>query len=161
HLVLSGNLAVARYLRVIGAEHRLTGPPCAEFPFLDLRDGARWTLRPNNGAVPWWVLSSTRRVPGTALRDYAGLARLALRHPGKRIDEVLPCRGALWERMLRPVLVSVLNTAPEEGSAELAGAVMRESLARGGAASRPLVATPSLDAAFIEPALHYLQGAGA
>jgi hypothetical protein len=38
---------------------------------------------------------------------------------------------------------------------------MRESLARGGAASRPLVATPSLDAAFIEPALDYLRGAGA
>jgi squalene-associated FAD-dependent desaturase len=161
HLVLSGNLAVGRYLRAIGAERRLTGPPSAEFPFLDLRDGTRWTLRPNNGVVPWWVLSSTRRVPGTALRNYAALARLARRHPGKRIDEVLPCRGPLWERLLRPVLVSMLNTTPEEGSAELAGAVMRESLARGGAASRPLVATPSLDAAFIEPALDYLRGAGA
>jgi phytoene dehydrogenase-like protein len=115
HLVLSGNLAVGRYLRAISAEHRLTGPPYAEFPFLDLRDGTRWTLRPNNGVVPWWVLSSTRRVPGTALRDYAALARLARRHPGKRIDEVLPCRGPLWERLLRPVLVSMLNTRRRKG----------------------------------------------
>ena len=37
------------------------------------------------------------------------------RHPGRRIDEVLPCRGLLWEKFLRPVLVSALNTAPEEG----------------------------------------------
>ncbi|MBO1077109.1 hydroxysqualene dehydroxylase HpnE [Roseomonas marmotae] len=161
HLVLSGNSAVGRYLRRIGAEHRLAGPPSAEFPFLDLRDGTRWTLRPNNGVLPWWVLSSRRRVPGTVLRDYAALARLARRHPGKRIDEILPCRGTLWERLLQPVLISVLNTMPEEGSAELAGAVIRESLARGGAASRPLVAVPSLDAAFIEPALDYLRGAGA
>jgi len=142
HLVLSGNRAVGRYLRRIGAGHRLTAPPAAEFPFLDLRDGTRWTLRPNDGVLPWWVLSSTRRAPGAALRNYAALARLARRHPGKRIDEVLPCRGMLGERLSQPVLVSMLNTMPERGSVELAGALIRESLARGGDADHLLERDP-------------------
>jgi squalene-associated FAD-dependent desaturase len=161
HLVLSGNPAVARYLRAIGAEDRLAGPERAEFPFLDLRDGTRWTLRPNDGPIPWWVLLPGRRVPGTRPRDYLALARLLQRHPGRRIDDVIATSGPLWERLLRPMLVSILNTPPEEGSADLAGAVMRESLAKGGAASRPRVATPTLAAAFVDPALDHLRQAGA
>ena len=78
------------------------------------------------------------------------------RHPGRRIDEVLSCHGLLWEKFLRPVLVSALNTAPEEGSADLAGAVMRETFAKGGGQIRPRVAMPSLAAAFVEPALQRL-----
>lgn len=161
HLVLSGNAAVGRYLRAIGAEDRLTGPPRPEFHFRDLRDGSAWTIRPNEGPLPWWVLHPGRRVPGTQPRDYLALAALTRRHPGKRIDAVLACRGPLWERLLHPFLVAALNTAPEEGSADLAGAVVRETLARGGRASLPRIATPSLAAAFVDPALARLRRAGA
>ena len=161
HLVLSGNPAVGRYLKAIGAEDRLTGPPRAEFPFLDLGTGERWTLRPNDGPFPWWILASGRRVPRTRAGDYLALAALMRRHPGRRIDEVLACRGVLWEKLLRPLLVSILNTAPEEGSADLAGAVVRETLAKGGRATQPRIATPSLAAAFVDPALAKLQRAGA
>jgi len=161
HLVLSGNPAVTRYLRAIGAEDRLAGPDRAAFDFMDVRSGARWTIRPNDGPLPWWVLVPGRRVPGTSAGDYLALAALLRRHPGRRIDEVMTCRGPLWDRLLRPLLVSVLNTAPEEGSADLAGAVLRESLAKGGMASRPRIATPTLDAAFVEPALARLRSAGA
>ena len=141
HLVLSGNPAVGRYLKAIGAEDRLMGPLRAEFPFFDLGTGGRWTLRPNDGPVPWWILASGRRVPGTRAGDYLALATLMRRHPGRRIDEVLACRGVLWEKLLRPLLVSILNTAPEEASADLAGAVLRETLAKGGRATQPRIAT--------------------
>lgn len=161
HLVLSGNPAVARYLSAIGAADRLAGPDRAAFDFMDIPSGARWTIRPNNGPLPWWILSPGRRVPGTGPADYLALAALLRRHPGKRIDEVMACRGPLWDRLLRPLLVSVLNTPPEEGSADLAGAVLRESLAKGGLASRPRIASPTLDAAFVEPALAHLRAAGA
>src|SRR5580704_18831667 len=63
HLVLSGNRAVADYLAAIGASDRLAGPDHARFPFIDLRDGLRWTLAPNDGALPWWILRPGRRVP--------------------------------------------------------------------------------------------------
>jgi squalene-associated FAD-dependent desaturase len=160
HLVLSGNPAVGRYLRAIGAEERLAGPPQADFPFFDLRSGEGWTLRPNDGRLPWWVLARGRRVPGTRPQDYLALAKLMRRHPGRRIDQVLPCRGPLWDRLLRPMLVSILNTPPEEAAADLAGAVVRETLAKGGRATRPRIASPTLAAAFVEPALHHLRQAG-
>ncbi|MBC9178927.1 hydroxysqualene dehydroxylase HpnE [Pseudoroseomonas ludipueritiae] len=161
HLVLSGNPAVGRYLRAIGAEHRLAGPEQATYPFLDRRDGSRWALRPNDGPLPWWVFSGSRRVPGTGPGDYLALAALLRRHPGRRIGDVMACQGPLWDRLLRPLLVSILNTRPEDGDADLAGAVLRESLAKGGLASRPRIATPTLDAAFVAPALDYLRAAGA
>jgi protoporphyrinogen oxidase len=43
HLVLSGNQAVRRYLRAIGAEDRLAGSPHPEFGFFDVGTGHRWT----------------------------------------------------------------------------------------------------------------------
>lgn len=161
HLVLSGNAAVARYQRAIGAEGTLTGPGRAAFGFLDLPSGRRWTLRADEGVVPWWILDARRRVPGTRPGDYLALLALMRRHPGRRLDEVLRCDTVLWRQFLRPVLVSVLNTAPEEASADLAGAVVRETFARGGRSMHPLVATPTLAAAFVDPALDRLRRGGA
>lgn len=161
HLVLSGNAAVIRYMRAIGAEDRLTGPGRAEFPFFDVELGRLWTLRPSEGVVPWWILDAARRVPGTGFRDYLALLALLQRHPGRRLDEVVRCDGVLWQKFLRPLFVSALNTAPEEASADLAGAIVRETLAKGGRHMHPLVATPSLAAAFVDPALALLHRHGA
>src|SRR5262249_12279820 len=61
----------------------------------------------------------------------------------------------------RPILLAALNAEPPKASARLAGAVVRQSLARGGAACRPLIATDGLAAAFIDPALAYLRARGA
>ncbi|MGE3651469.1 MAG: hydroxysqualene dehydroxylase HpnE [Reyranellaceae bacterium] len=161
HLVLSGNRAVDRYLRDIGARDRLAGPSRAEFHFMDLQLGRRWTLRPDDGPLPWWIFDAARRVPGTHARDYLILLTLMRRHPGRRIDEVVRRDGVLWEKFLRPVLLSALNTAPEEASADLAGAIVRETLAKGGRYMEPLVASPNLAAAFIDPALERLRRDGA
>ena len=161
HLVLSGNPAVARYLAAIGAQDHLQRPFRRSVPLSSTsRRGRRWTLRPNDGPIPWWILAADRRVPDTAISDYLALATLMRRHRGQCIADVLPCRGVLWDKFLRPLLVSVLNTPPEEGSADLAGAVMRETFARGGRAIRPRIAAPSLDEAFIEPALRHLRRHG-
>jgi squalene-associated FAD-dependent desaturase len=160
HLVLSGNRAVQDYLRRIGAGGRLAGPDKADFTFFDIRDGARWRIRPSDGRIPWWIFRKDRRAPGTRAADYIVLAAFMSRHPGKRMDEVIACTGPLWEKMLQPVMLAVLNTDPAAGSMDLAGAVVRESLALGGMASRPRIAEPTLAAAFVEPALAYLAGKG-
>ena len=62
---------------------------------------------------------------------------------------------------MEPFLLAVLNTAPAEGSADLAAAVVRETLAKGGRHYRPRIAEPTLSAAFIEPALAFLAAKGA
>src|SRR5579862_1889006 len=43
HLLLSGNHAALGYLRDVGADDLLVGPKSAEFPFVDLANGRRWT----------------------------------------------------------------------------------------------------------------------
>jgi len=161
HLVLSGNHDVHAYLRAIGAENALAGPSRAEFDFADVRTGERWKIRPNESAIAWWLFRATRRVPRTKSRDYLTLLRLMLSAPGKRIADVIACEGALWERLLEPFLLAVLNTEPKFASAPLAGAVIRESLARGGRAYRPRIAHPTLAAAFVDPALATLKRKGA
>ena len=162
HLVLAGNVAVAHYLELIGAVRPLTGPDHAEFAFVDLADYQRWTVAINDGHVPWWMLSPRRRVPGTRAMDYLMLVRL-LRRGEQRIDQLIAPHGPLWRKLIDPMFRAVLNTAPEEASSALAGNVVRETLARGGRATRPLIATHSLSASFIDPALAWLaeRGSGA
>lgn len=161
HLVLTGNRAVMAYLKRLGTQDRLAGPDSADLAFMDLRDATRWRLRPNDGPLAWWVLAQNRRVPGTGPGDYLPLAALLARHPGKRIDQVLAPHGVLWERLLEPFFLAALNTEAVAGSADLAGAIVRETLAKGGQACRPRIAHPNLAAAFVEPALDYLNAKGA
>jgi squalene-associated FAD-dependent desaturase len=160
HLVLSGNRAVNRYLARIGASARLAGPREAEFAFADAASGAAWTIRPNARPLAWWVLSKARGVPGARPADYLAMLPLLRPPPGRRVDQVIACEGPVWEGLIRPFLLAALNTPPETGSAELAGRVIRETLARGGAAYRPRIAHPTLAAAFVEPAVAYLARRG-
>jgi hydroxysqualene dehydroxylase len=161
HLLLSGNRAALGYLRSIGAEHRLVGPSQAEFSFVDLASGKRWTLRFNDGRLPWWILDPGRRVPGTRVLDYASLTRLLWPPPGKTVGEVIACEGLLYQRLVEPLLVAALNIDAPHGAARLAAAVIRETLATGGRACRPLIAREGLGATLIEPALVLLRQRGA
>jgi hydroxysqualene dehydroxylase len=161
HLVLSGNRAVNDYLARIGAKDGLAGPPNAEFAFVDLQSNERWLLKPNEGALPFWVGRAGRRVPGTAASDYAQYAPLLWADKKARIGDMIKDRGPLWRRLMHPFLLAVLNTAPEDSSAALAGAVLRETLAKGGRYYRPRIAHPSLAAAFVDPALKFLEDKGA
>ena len=156
HLVFSGNRAVNVYLATIGASERLTGPDHAEFAFHDLRDGTRWTMRASDGRIPWWVFQTSRRTPGTSVADHLPLARLMTANAEATVGDIVPTSGTFWKRLAEPVLLAVLNTEAAKGSAKLAGQVVRESLAKGGLASRPMIATPTLDAAFVDPALAWL-----
>lgn len=156
HLLLSGNRAALGYLRRIGGLAAITEARKAEFPFADLKTGERWTLRPNSGRLPWWILDSRRRVPGTRAPDYLAPISVLRAPAAKTVGAVMPCSGPLYERLWRPVLLAALNTEPAEADARLAAQILRETLAAGGQACRPIVATGGLSAAFIDPALGYL-----
>jgi squalene-associated FAD-dependent desaturase len=160
HLLLSGNAAARDYGARIGAADALLGPEQCVFDFLDFSTGRRWKLRPNDSKLPWWVFFADRRVPGTGPLDYLDAGKLLFAKQGATIGETMRCEGLLWEKLWRPVMLSALNIEPSEASATLAGAVLRETLAAGGAACRPLVAKGGLGQAFIEPALRKLQSQG-
>ncbi len=160
HIVFSGNQAVNRYLARIGTSDRLRGPAHADFDFHDLGDDARWTLKVSDGRFPGWVFDAARRAPGTTIADHLALARLVLAGKQTAIGDIAPTAGAFWERVTEPMLLAVLNCPPAGGSAWLAGRFLMASFARGGAACRPMVAEPTLDAAFVDPALAWLAARG-
>ena len=159
HLLLSGNRATMAYLDQIGARHTLAGPATPLFPFMDLSTGERWTLRPNLGAIPWWLLIPGRRVPGMRLRDALPALRLHRAPAHATVAASLP-HGALYRRLLEPLAIAALNTPPETASARLLGAVMQETLAAGGAACIPRYPALGLSETFIDPAITWLTARG-
>jgi hydroxysqualene dehydroxylase len=160
HLLLSGNHAALSFTEAIGSRPGLRGPDEAQFPFIDIASGEQWTLRFGDSRFPWWVFDKDRRVPQTAVVDYLSLARLVWTSADKPIGKLMTCDGPIYDRLLEPLLLAALNITPREGSAKLAGAVIRESLALGGQACRPLLAREGLGSVFVEPAIVHLRERG-
>src|SRR4051812_18655331 len=161
HLLLSGNRHALAYARSIGTEAGLVGPKVAQFPFVDIMTGQRWQLDLGDGKLPLWVFDEARRVPDTRLLDYLALAPLVWAGTGKLVGDAIPCKGTLYQRLVQPLLLAALNVDPPEGSAGLAGAVVRETLLAGGQACRPMIARDGLSAVLVEPAIKLLQDKGA
>jgi len=161
HLLLSGNRHALAYAASIGTEAGLVGPKRAQFPFVDLTTGQRWQLDLGDSRLPLWVFDEGRRVPDTGLFDYLALMPLIWASPAKLVGKAIPCEGTLYDRLVQPLLLAALNVDPPEGSAGLAGAVVRETLLAGGQACRPLIARDGLSAVLVEPAIKLLQGKGA
>ena len=161
HLLLSGNRHALAYARSIGTEAGLVGPKRAQFPFVDLSTGQRWQLDLGEGRLPLWVLDEKRRVPDTGLLDYLALMPLIWAGTDRLVGNAIPCDGTLYQRLVQPLLLAALNVDPPEGSAGLAGAIVRETLLAGGAACRPLIARDGLSAVLVEPAIELLRAKGA
>jgi squalene-associated FAD-dependent desaturase len=161
HLLLSGNHHALAYARSIGTEAGLVGPKVAQFPFVDISSGQRWLLDLGASKLPLWVLDESRRVPDTGVLDYLKLAPLAWASTSRKVGDAIRCEGTLYRRLVQPLLLAALNVDPPEGSAGLAGAVVRETLLAGGQACRPLIARDGLSSVLIEPAVKLLQDKGA
>ncbi len=160
HLVLSGNRSTMAFVDTIGATAELVGPPTARFDFIDLAKGDRWRLDMGGGYLPLRLFQARNRVPRTIMADHFVLAKLMLAGPDQTVADIVPDDHPLYEPLIVPLAIAVLNAAPDEGAAALLGAVLRETFLRGGRACRPLTARRSLDATFVEPALKWLAGRG-
>lgn len=160
HLLLSGNLHARSYALSIGSEDGLVGPERAQFDFVDLKAGKRWQLDLGNGRIPTWVFDKSRRVPDTTVGDYLALAPLAWASNGALIGNTIKCEGKLYERLVQPLMLAALNVDPPEGSAGLAGAIVRETLLAGGQSCRPLIAREGLSTVLVDPAIKLIREKG-
>lgn len=160
HMLMGGCESTLAYLADIGARHMISEIAPASYPFLDLATGERWRIRPSAGPIPTWLLSSSRRVPGSSLADYKEALRLARAGPDDTVADCVLIGGVLYERLWQPLSRAVLNTDAADGSARLLWKMIRETFLRGEAASRPLFFHRGLSPALIDPALKTIEGLG-
>ncbi|MFO1027076.1 MAG: hydroxysqualene dehydroxylase HpnE [Acetobacteraceae bacterium] len=160
HLLLSGNGAAMEYIREIGATDRFNVPRRAAFPFVDAKTREEWTLRLNRGRIPWWILFNSRRVPETRLSDYLELRGIARIRDNTTVADAMR-RGWLYWRLVEPLAIAALNTRPQKALASLLGAVIRDTVMRGGKACIPWLPKEGLSEALVDPAIATLTQRGA
>jgi len=157
HLLLSGNTSAATYLKTIGAENELVGPSEAVIPFIDLRNEKRWDMRFNKSSIPFWLLNKSARVPDASLGQHLALAKMMRAKDTDVIANFVAQDNPLYERLIDPLSVAVINMSPETASAKLMANVLKETVMKGGKACQPRLARHSLAKTFIDPALAYLK----
>lgn len=160
HLMMSANDAVLGYLTECGSRARVEVTEPAAYPFVDVATGERWTVRPNAGRIPWWILSRSRTVKGARLRDWLQGAKLLTAGPDRTVADCLSQDTLLWRRFWEPLTVGALNCSPDEGAASLLAEVYRRTFAKGEAASRPVFVKQSLADALVDPAIALLENRG-
>ena len=121
------------HLDAIGARHLLIGPGKANMPFVDLKTNERWTLRANDGVLPWWIFRANRRVPGTSPLSYLSLLSLLRASPDATVGDVMKCEGPLYDRLIAPFLLAGLN-APLPDLSSLSRHISRTSASSAGGA---------------------------
>lgn len=157
HLMLAGNTAIAAFLAETGAADSLPAAAEPRLPFVDLKAGDRWAVHPNRGRLPWWILSSRRRVAGSGVLDYLSALRLAWAGPDATVRDLFGANEAMYRRFWSPLAVGILNTPPEDAQARLLWPVMVEIFGRGGDACRPRFAREGLSESLIDPAIGTLR----
>ena len=153
HLLVSGNTAAMAYVAAIGSAATFETADRAAFPFLDLGSGARWSVQPTEGRVPWWLFVAHRRVPGTTVLDYLDAVKLARAPENATIAACLDSRRGIYGKLWSPLAIAALNTEPEHASARLLGRIFAETFGRGGAALHPLFPKEGLSESLVDPAL--------
>ncbi len=161
HMVLGANRATLAYLAEAGAADAIEEIAPAAFPFVDVASGESWRVAPGRGPVPFWLLDRRRRVAGSRLAEYLGIARLARAAPGDTVRDRVGETGALYARFWQPLCRAALNTDASEGSALLLWSALRAGFLRGERASRPFFFPDGLSAALVDPALRRLAEDGA
>ncbi|MFA5041003.1 MAG: hydroxysqualene dehydroxylase HpnE [Bdellovibrionales bacterium] len=160
HLVFSGNAAVRDYLYLTGALDTMAGSGTPYFPFIDLTNGERWTIKMNKGIIPWWILDKDRRIPGTTPLDYLSALRILFVRKKGTLKGLAGNKNCLYTRFWEPLIIGALNTEPEIASASLLRSVFAQSFGAGGDACIPMIPKVGLSESFVTPCLNVLRRYG-
>lgn len=158
HLILRGNTALRRYLRLAGVrpQHALCpavgpeGKPVPPFTMLRSQGNAE-TLRPG-----WRGLHQEGQGWHGML---APVLKLALAAKHQRVADVVG-QSPLYPLFWAPLCLAIMNTKPEHAQARLLGRTLMLALSQGMGGLMPLLAQESLDATFVSPAVAALRAAG-
>jgi hypothetical protein len=93
--------------------------------------------------------------------DYLRLARMIVAPEDATVARVVDPGAAIFPKFIEPLATAILNTDPREAAARPLARVLGATLLRGERACRPAIARAGLSKAFVDPALAFLERAGA
>ena len=160
HLFLSGNRAINTYVARLGSGGMITGPNRACFPFMDRESSRRWVVDAGAGRLPWPLLQAENRSPDSTILDFLAVRRLLTARNEDTVAALMADNKALYNALWEPLAVAILNTPPDEASAALLGAVLRQAFRGGAKTCLPRLAGSGLSEVFVNPALKYLRDRG-
>jgi squalene-associated FAD-dependent desaturase len=160
HLLVSGNTAAMAYVAEIGAAATFETTDRADYAFLDLEKDERWSVRPTEGRIPWWLFLADRRVAGTQFLHYLDALRLMRAPDTATIAQTINTGRAIYRRLWAPLAVAALNTDADHASAKMMGAIFAETFGRGGAALHPIFPKEGLSESLVDPAIAAIQAKG-
>lgn len=157
HLTFARSRHFQAFLGDVDAAHQLVGPDSSYCRFIDVLDGRDWTLRPNPGLVPWWLMVPGRSPPRKGVGDLIGLARLAVADGSSTVGACVPTNGPSYRSLWEPITVACLNTPPAQASAQLLWRFIQDGLRHGAALYHQRFPRGGLTESFIDPALAMLR----
>lgn len=160
HLMLGANPALFFYLDTVNGRDGLICNGVTEFPFIDIKSGMRWTLRPNKSIIPWWILSPSRRVPGSSWPHYLSALKLLWCSNDDTVADCMDISNPLMSRLWEPITVAILNAPVAEASAKLLWPVIKLTFGQGEKGSRPYVAKRGLTEDLVDPGIRYIEKLG-
>lgn len=153
HLALTRHNHLLDFLHEIGASDQLVGPGTSHCRFVDVLERRDWTLRPNSGPIPWWILAPGRSPPNSGFGDLVALARLAHADPDTTVSACIPTNGGRYRQLWEPITIAGLNTPPALASARLMWWFIRDGLWYGADYYRQRFTRDALASSLVEPAL--------
>jgi len=160
HLMISGNTAAMAYVAEIGAAATFETNDSAEYAFFDIEKVERWSVRPTEGRVPWWLFLEGRRVAGTSFLDYLDALKLMRAPATATIAQTINTSRAIYRRLWAPLAVAALNTDADHASARLMGEIFADTFGRGGAALHPIFPREGLSESLVDPAIAAIERKG-
>jgi uncharacterized protein with NAD-binding domain and iron-sulfur cluster len=154
HVLFTANGRALDFLKAVGARERWLEPEPTGLPLYDGRTGEMRRV----GLSPWSWLLPSRRPQGLTVADLARILRLVFASKDCPVASIIG-RRPIMDSLIEPLTVAVLNTPPEQASAQRLACALRQLIMPG--AGRLLVARSGLSEDLIMPAVAALQARGA
>lgn len=143
HLLIGANKQAIKFLRKIGASE--LWQKAGSYRFYDIQSGESWRL-----SAPFWLPAPVMRQLPTLIR-FLRFGKTGVVADYFRVDSLL------YQRFIRPLCISALNTMPEEADAALMRAMLLILLRNGPGGARALYAKQPLGSSLIHPAIAYVK----
>ena len=156
HIILSANQNFLNFCKLINSEQTLNFFE-PKFNFFDIDAKNLWSIKLNNGVIPFWIMKKSTRIPGTKLLDYFALFKLFFCKEKDTVDDLFNKNTKLYNSFWEPITLGILNTQCNEASAKLLLNVLKETFLKGGKFCKIIQPKKNWNETLIFPAIKYLK----